>query len=110
MDLQQSIQHATFEILALEKKSFSDFDLFRQYIIKHINDLINKDFPYLMFILYRIDISEEKIKTLLQQNKDGYAAEIITDLIIERQKQKALSRQQFKSQQNVVDDNECEAW
>ena len=61
-----------------------------------------------MFLLYRIDVSEERIKTLLSNNTDVYAAEIITDLILERQKQKAISRQQFKSQQHIVDDEE--AW
>lgn len=110
MQIEQSIQNSTLEMLALEKSNFDSFSVFRQYIIKHINEIINKDFKYLLFLLYRIDISEEKIKALLQQNKDGYAAEIITDLIIERQKQKAISRQQFKSQQDVINDDECEAW
>jgi hypothetical protein len=110
MDLQQSIQKNTFEILALDKSSFSDFDVFRQFIINHINELINHDFKYLLFLLYRIDVSEERVKTLLQANAGENAAAIIADLIIERQKQKILSRQQFKSQQGVVDDGECEAW
>jgi hypothetical protein len=110
MQIEAEIQQSTLDLLALEKPVLSSFEAFRQYIIKQINELINKDFQHLLFILYRIDVSEEKVKNLLQANNGENAAAIIADLIIERQRQKILSRQQFKSQQDVVDDGECEAW
>ncbi|QQR99097.1 MAG: hypothetical protein IPK18_06200 [Sphingobacteriales bacterium] len=108
MELEKEIEQSTLQLLALKNPELDSFISFRQYIIKYINELINSDFQYLMFLLYRIDVSEERIKTLLSNNTDVYAAEIITDLILERQKQKAISRQQFKSQQHIVDDEE--AW
>ena len=107
MELEKEIEQSTLQLLALKNPELDSFISFRQYIIKYINELINSDFQYLMFLLYRIDVSEERIKKLLS-NTDVYSAEIITDLILERQKQKAISRQQFKSQQHIVDDEE--AW
>jgi len=107
VELEKEIEQSTLQLLALKNPELDSFISFRQYIIKYINELINSDFQYLMFLLYRIDVSEERIKKLLS-NTDVYAAEIITDLILERQKQKAISRQQFKSQQHIVDDEE--AW
>ena len=48
----------------------------------------------LVQILYRIDVSEKKIKTLLKENQGSDAGKIIASLIIERQMQKIKSRQQ----------------
>lgn len=62
----------------------------------HINDLIQHNFEQLVNLLYRIDISETKIKSLLQNNTDSNAGHIIASLIIERQLQKIKSREQYK--------------
>ena len=71
-----------------------------------INELILKDFNRLISILYRLDISEGKLKSLLQQHKDTDAADIIRDLIIERQLQKIKSRREYKERDNPIDENE----
>jgi len=56
-------------------------------------------------ILYRMDVSEIKLKQLLNENPGTDAALIITDLMIERQEQKMISRQQFrKKDENISDD------
>lgn len=60
-----------------------------------INDLINRDFDALVQLLYRIDISEEKLKKLLRENPGENAGDIIARLIIERQLQKAESRKRY---------------
>lgn len=61
-----------------------------------INELIEHDFGKLVNILYRVDVSEQKLKKLLQSNSDKDAAAIITGLIIERQKEKIKSRKDTK--------------
>ncbi|HWC54101.1 MAG TPA: hypothetical protein VG676_11000 [Chitinophagaceae bacterium] len=71
-----------------------------------INDLIVNDFTKLVQLLYRIDISEKKLKQLLSDNADKDAGKIIAELIIERQLQKIKSRQQFKSPGGIIDDSE----
>jgi hypothetical protein len=72
------------------------FDLLREKLSDHINYLIQHDFQKLVFILYRIDVSEAKLKYLLKENTDKDASPIIADLIIERQLQKIKSRQEHR--------------
>ena len=74
----------------------------------YINQLIQTDFKKLIVLLYRIDVSEPKLKQLLQQHLEEDAGKIIAALIIERQLQKIKTRQQFGQQ----DDNftEEEKW
>jgi hypothetical protein len=62
----------------------------------HINSLIQNNFEQLINLLYRIDISELKIRALLQTNPDNNAGNTIAALIIERQLQKIKSREQFR--------------
>lgn len=56
----------------------------------YVNELIMTNFERLVQLLYRIDVSEEKLKKLLRQNPESNAGLIIASLIIERQKQKIL--------------------
>lgn len=77
-------------------------------LASYINSLIEKDFQKLVTMLYRIDVSEQKLKALLHQHPQEDAGKIIAGLIIERQLQKIKTRQQFKQR----DDNftEEEKW
>jgi ABC-type antimicrobial peptide transport system ATPase subunit len=78
----------------------------KEKISGHINYLIQEDFQKLIFILYRIDISEDKLKLLLKDSPLN-AADIITELIIERQLQKIASRRFYNNKGNdSVDENE----
>lgn len=69
----------------------------QQKLSVHINHLIQHNFEQLVSLLYRIDVSETKIKSLLQNSPGENAGNIIAALIIERQLQKIRSRKQFKS-------------
>ena len=82
-----------------------DHTLTKQALIEKINDLITTDFQKLVSILYRMDVSETKLKQLLTENSGTNAALIIGDLMIERQTEKIRSRQQFnKRDENISDD------
>jgi hypothetical protein len=70
----------------------------------YINDLISNDFEKLISLLYRVDVSEKKLKNMLNENKDTDAGKIIADLIIERQAQKIKTRNEFKKRDNINDD------
>ncbi len=59
---------------------------------EYINDLITNDFPKLIHLLYRIDISEEKLKLILRNNPGNDAGNLISKLIIERQLAKIESK------------------
>ena len=79
----------------------------RNQLTSHINHLINHDFEKLVFYLYRIDVNENKMRHLLDQREGENAAELIADLIIERQLQKIESREKFKKDGNI---DESEKW
>jgi ribosome-associated translation inhibitor RaiA len=77
-----------------------------KYLAAHINQLIQNDFHKLISILYRLDVSEAKLKQLLEENTDSDAGIIIANLVIERQLQKIKSRRQFSKRDNNIDENE----
>lgn len=64
----------------------------RQALATYINELLLNDFNRLVQLLYRIDVDEKKLKQLLQQHPTTDAAELISDLLIERQLQKQKLR------------------
>ena len=82
------------------------YDETRLQLISLINELINKDFQSLIQLLYRIDVSEKKIRSFLDQNTDKDSATILADLIIERQLQKTESRQRFSNKNKPASDEE----
>ena len=72
----------------------------------YINTLIKNDFDKLITYLYRIDVNEQKLKTLLLENPGEDAGNIIATLIIERQEQKIKTRKQFSQRDNNFDEEE----
>ena len=85
------------------QKSFSEI---HSQLSAYVNTLIKNDFDKLITYLYRIDVNEQKLKSLLQQNPDEDAGNMIATLIIERQEQKIKSREQFNKQDNNFDEEE----
>lgn len=88
-----------------EKISYEELHL---QLTTYLNELIKNDFEKLVSLLYRIDISEAKIKSLLKQQQQANAGDIIADLIIERQLQKIKSRELFSKRDDNF--NEEEKW
>ena|SRR5580765_3866142 len=80
------------------------FDLLKERLSSHINFLIQTDFQKLVSILYRVDVNESKLKHLLKENQGLDAANIITELIIERQLQKIKFRNEYRNDENISDD------
>lgn len=76
----------------------------RQLLIDQINELLVNDFQQLVSILYRMDVSEPKLKLLLKENPDTDAARLIADLMIERQAQKIKSRKETKQNTDIPED------
>ena len=72
----------------------------------YVNELIQNDFQHLITLLYRIDVSEPKLKKLLEHNPQEEAGKIIAALIIERQLQKIESRKHFNNPDDNVTDEE----
>lgn len=89
---------ATTDIIVLKDKK-----LFEQ-LAAYINELVTHDFEYLLSLLYRIDVDENKIRTLLDYKKEDNAGELIAGLIVERLEQKIKSREQFKPPTNIPEE------
>lgn len=70
------------------------FRAVRQVLAQRIDELIRTDFEKLKWILYRIDINEKKLAEALKVSERD-AAEVIADMIITRQIEKAESRKKF---------------
>lgn len=77
-------------------------------LVDRINELITNDFQKLVHILYRLDVSEEKLKVILKENPQEDAGKLIATLVIEREKLKMRTRAAFKSKNQ--DDNQEEKW
>ena len=77
----------------------------RSLLSEHIHTLITKDFSRLIAILYRLDISEKKLKELLQHQSQNDAGLIIADMIIERQLQKIESRKKYSNNNDISPDD-----
>ncbi|PWU00521.1 MAG: hypothetical protein C5B52_08730 [Bacteroidetes bacterium] len=91
-----------FELSCPERLSMEELE---QQLSLKINWLIQNNFEHLVFILYRIDVNESKLRLLLNQFSGEDSGKIIANLIIERQTQKILTRREFK-QQHDIDENE----
>ena len=85
----------TEEETALEKSNREQFKV----VVDFIDDLIQNDFNRLLSILYRVDISEEKLKLKLAEHKNRNipSAEIIANLLIEREEEKIKSREKYRN-------------
>jgi hypothetical protein len=96
----------------LLQKSLTDFDLttcqnsqeLLQKLTISINNLILKDFSKLVHILYRLDISEERLKKILQENSSVDAGKLIAEMMIEREMQKLKTRSQTQRRTDIPDD------
>lgn len=94
--------------LQIELAGKISFEEMKEKLSAHINHLINHDFQQLVILLYRIDVSETKLRALLKENQNEDAGNMIAQLILERQLQKIKTRKEFSQKKN--DDQAEEKW
>lgn len=73
------------------------FDRLEKFLEKAINYLLDHDFNRLLNALYRIDIPESQVNELLQRSSADQLALEIAKAVIEREKQKVITREQYRS-------------
>ena len=73
-----------------------DFSEIRSRLTTLISNLLDSDLQGLLNLLYRIDVSEKKVKTILTTANTGELADQIAALIIERKMQKIITRRKYK--------------
>lgn len=62
-----------------------------------IQELIDNDFEQFLRLLYRIDLNEQKVKEVIASRGPEHATKSIAVMILEREKEKAKSREEHKS-------------
>lgn len=75
----------------------NNFEVVRQKLIEEIQYLIDYDLDKLWSVLYRIDVAEKKVKSVISNTPYNKHAAHIADLIIHRQQEKIISRKKYKA-------------
>ena len=101
------VESATLDqVLTITSEEILKDDHLFENLAADINALIQTDFEKLVNMLYRIDVSEAKLKEMLHTHADMDAGKIIAGLLIERQLQKIKLRREFSKNRDVADDEE----
>ncbi|MBC8984493.1 hypothetical protein H9X96_01735 [Pedobacter sp. N36a] len=67
----------------------------RERLVQAFAYLLDNDISKMMNILYRTDVDEEKLKSLLISNSELPSAEVIADAYLRRQKEKIETRKKY---------------
>lgn len=81
-------------------------DMLIEILATRIDQLIKSDLSKLIAILYRIDVEENKLRSMLAQYKKADAGLIVASLVIERQKQKLKTKALYDKPAPDIDDVE----
>lgn len=95
MNTEQLLQDLEKTSLSVTEKA----DLKKQ-LSQYLNHLLLHDFSQLVQLLYRLDVSEEKVKRTLKENGEQDAGDLLAELILQRQAEKKAARdaQRFSSE------------
>lgn len=83
---------------------YTDFGGLKKALSERINQLITSDFSQLISVLYRLDISEKKLRIALATAGDIPASDIIAEMVVERQLQKSQARKMFGNNSSISDE------
>jgi hypothetical protein len=76
----------------------SSIEELKAYLIEKLSFLLENKFEVLVNILYKIDVNENKLRELFSGINRESIPEKLTELIIERELQKAKSRMLYKTE------------
>lgn len=80
----------------LDLPETATIEMLEGVLAERINTMITADFNRLISLLYRVDVSETKLKQLLRENAGTDAGLLIARLILERQWQKIETRKKYR--------------
>jgi hypothetical protein len=76
-------------------------------LAERLEDLISNNFQQFVLLLYKIDVSENKVREIFGPDASANAYHQLAAVLIERQQQKIISR---KATKKPVDDDGEERW
>lgn len=94
-DLQDITQSLT-PYFALQEGRYT-YDALVKRIAEEVQYLIDYDLNKLWNLLYRIDVSEKKVKEVIETTPFNQHSLLIAQLILKRQQEKIISRQKYKT-------------
>ena len=105
----KSLQH----LLGVGKES-GDIDPSDESLLKYIEfrvqELINSNFQGLLQVLYRIDINEKELKKSIENSSPEKVAGIIAEKILEREKQKLKTKEEYRQFRSDDKEDEEDPW
>ncbi len=105
--MEKSSTHKDLELLLVERnEQVVQSPLWYTQLKEAVTDLINNDFDSLLQLLYRVDVSEQKLRQMLSDFPAADAAGIISNLLLERQLQKIKSRREHAQRDDHIPDDE----
>jgi hypothetical protein len=91
-----ALRHDLNDSYGLDLPEAATINALETVLADRINTMITADFKRLISLLYRIDVSETKLKQLLRENPGANAGPLIARLILERQWQKIETRRKYR--------------
>ena len=95
VQLVTSLIRKDFGITQDELTNYDHLESLRDRLEQIISYLLDKEFDRLLQAMYRIDIGEEQFKAALAIDPPSEVAATITQLIIDRERQKAITRAKY---------------
>ncbi len=80
-----------------EVKNTVQYEALKKLLADRLGDLINNDFDTFVNTLYRIDIDEQKVKKIIAEHPFEEVKIMISEMIIQRQLQKIITRKQYSA-------------
>ena len=88
-----TLQNSGSLVPAIDLTSLEEF---KKYLVEKVSFLLDNNYDFLVNTLYRIDVSESKLREVFSGKDRQNIPEVLADLIIERQLQKIRFRQKYK--------------
>jgi len=92
----QALLHDLNNSYELELRDVPTLEELETLLAERVNRMIRQNFGALVQLLYRVDVSETKLRGLLEENSGEDAAIVIAKLILERQWQKIETRRRYR--------------
>jgi molecular chaperone GrpE (heat shock protein) len=92
--LQKHLQVQPNEPLAIPAEEMEEL---RRLLRKQINYLIDYNFERLLQAMYRMDVHESAFKAALKQPTGPAIVDQLTELVLEREKQKVITRRLYSN-------------
>lgn len=81
-------------LVQIEESSFS-YEEILEKLVPAVNHLLDTNMNSLMNILYRMDVSEQKVKKVLATSEPEKVGEFVSRLILDRQLEKIETRKKY---------------